>query len=61
MVSMRNLTPSDLVAIAKQLVAKGFHKNTSTCAVLVTTSEYIEGSGEKVVNQAIVLCTEVES
>lgn len=61
MVSMRNLTPNDLVTIARQLVAKGFHKNTSTAAVLVTTSEYVKGIGEKVVSQAIVLCTEVES
>lgn len=60
MISMKNLSPNDLVNIAKQLTEKGFNKTTSTAAVLVTTSEYVTGEGEKIINQVIVLCKEVD-
>lgn len=57
MVSMQNLTAKDLVSIAKQL-----HKSdTGTVAVLVTTSEYIQGKGEQIISQAIIPCKEVEN
>ena len=55
MVSMQNLTAKDLRDIAKQL-----HDNdTQTVAVLVTTSEYVQGEGDRVVSQAIIPCKEV--
>ncbi|MBR6606110.1 MAG: hypothetical protein IKK92_09670 [Prevotella sp.] len=57
---MINLSPNDLVKIAKQLVKKGFDKEHSTAATLVTTSTYVDGEREKLVNQAIVLCAEVK-
>lgn len=57
MVSMQNLTAKDLVSIAKQL-----HKSEAeTVAVLVTTSEYIRGKGERIVSQVIIPCKEVEN
>ena len=56
MVSMQNLTAKDLVSIAKQL----YKNDTETVAVLVTTSEYIQGKGERVISQAIIPCKEVE-
>lgn len=56
MVSMQNLTAKDLVSIAKQL----YKNDMETVAVLVTTSEYIQGKGERVISQAIIPCKEVE-
>lgn len=60
MISTRNLTPKDLVEIAKQMVEKGNNKDTKTVAVLVTTSEYVKDEGEKVISQAIIPCVEVD-
>ena len=60
MIAMKNLSPNDLIEISKQLVEKGFNEKTSTAAVLVTTSNYIKGEREKVCNQAILLCEEVD-
>ena len=60
MISMKNLSPADLKEIAEQMIQKGFNEKTSTAAVLVTTSEYTKGEGDKAVNQAIILCAEVE-
>lgn len=56
MVSMQNLTAKDLVSIAKQL----YKNDMETVAVLITTSEYIQGKGERVISQAIIPCKEVE-
>lgn len=56
MVSIQNLTAKDLVSIAKQLCKN----DMETVAVLVTTSEYIQGKGERVISQAIIPCKEVE-
>ena len=62
MISMKNLTAKELNDIAKQLYQKG--KDTKTVAVLVETSEYVkgegEGEGEKIINQAIIPCKEVQ-
>lgn len=60
MISMKNLSPADLKEIAEQMIERGFNEKMSTAAVLVTTSEYTKGEGEAVVNQAILLCAEVD-
>lgn len=60
MISTRNLTPKDLVEIAKHMVEKGNNKDTKTVAVLVTTYEYVKGEGDKVISQAIIPCVEVD-
>ena len=59
MISTKNLTAKDLVEIAKSMTNKSNVK-TKTIAVLVTTTTYEQGKGEKVVSQAIVPCEEVE-
>ena len=53
------LTPKDLVNIAKQAVENGANKSTTTVAVLVTTAQYIDGK-DKIINQAIIPCSEVK-
>ena len=58
MISMKNLTAKDLNSIAKQLHQKG--NETETVAVLVETTEYVKGEGEKIINQAIIPCKEVQ-
>lgn len=59
MVSVRNLSPKDLVEIAKQMAEKGFNKDMSTAAVLVTTAQ-LNGGKEEIINQVIVPCMEVD-
>lgn len=59
MVSMRNLSPKDLVEIAKQMTEKGFNKDVSTAAVLITTAQ-LNGGKEEIINQVIVPCMEVD-
>lgn len=59
MVSMRHLSPKDLVEIAKQMTEKGFNKDTSTAAVLITTAQLNKGK-EEVISQVIVPCMEVD-
>ncbi len=60
MISVKNLTPKDLKNIAEQLIEKGSNERISTIGVLVETSEYVKGQGDKLINQAIILCSEVE-
>ena len=59
MIETRNLTAKDLVEIAKSMTNKSNVK-TKTIAVLVTTTEYKQGEGEKIISQAIVPCEEVK-
>lgn len=59
MISMKNLSPRDLVEIAKQMTEKGFDKNVSTAAVLITTAQLNDGN-EEIINQVIVPCMEVD-
>ena len=58
MISMKNLTAKELNSIAKQLHQKG--KDTETVAVLIETSEYVKGEGEKMISQVIVPCKGVQ-
>ena len=58
MISMKNITAKELNDIAKQLYQKG--KDTETVAVLVETSVYVKDEGEKIINQIIVPCKEVQ-
>ena len=58
MISMKNITAKELNGIAKQLYQKG--KDIETVAVLVETSAYVKGEGEKIINQVIVPCKEVQ-
>ena len=58
MISMKNITAKELNDIAKQLYQKG--KDTETVAVLVETSVYVKGEGEKIINQTIIPCKEVQ-
>lgn len=55
MVSMKNLTVKELADIAKRLS----ESNTEIIATLVTTSEYKQNEGDKVVSQALVFHKEV--
>ena len=55
---MKNITAKELNDIAKQLYQKG--KDIETVAVLVETSAYVKGEGEKIINQVIVPCKEVQ-
>lgn len=59
MISTQNLTANDLINIAKSMTNKNKFK-TKTVAALVTTTEYKQGEGEKIVSQAIVPCEEVK-
>ena len=59
MISMKNLSPKELVEIAKQMTEKGFDKDISTAAVLITIAQLNKGK-EEVVNQVIVPCVEVD-
>ena len=59
MVSMRNLSPKDLVEIAKKMTKKDFNKDVSTVAVLITTAQLNDGE-EEIISQVIVLCMEVD-
>ena len=58
MIDTQNLTANDLINIAKRINKNNF--KTKTIAVLVTTTEYKQGEGEKIISQAIVPCEEVE-
>ena len=58
MIDTQNLTANDLINIAKSMTKNNF--KTKTVAVLVTTTEYKQGEGEKIVSQVIVPCEEVE-
>ena len=55
---MKNITAKELNDIAKQLYQKG--KDTEAVAVLVETSVYVKDEGEKIINQVIVPCKEVQ-
>lgn len=59
MISTQNLTANDLINVAKSMTNRNNFK-TKTVAVLVTTTEYKQGEGEKIVSQAIVPCEEVK-
>ena len=52
---MKNLTAKELADIAKRLS----ESNTEIIATLVTTSEYKQNEGVKVVSQALVFYKEV--
>ena len=58
MIRMKNITAKELNDIAKQLYQKG--KDTEAVAVLVETSVYVKDEGEKIINQVIVPCKEVQ-
>lgn len=58
MISMKNITAKELNDIAKQLYQKG--KDTEAVEVLVETSVYVKDEGEKIINQVIVPCKEVQ-
>lgn len=58
MINIKNITAKELNDIAKQLYQKG--KDAETVAVLVETSMYVKGEGEKIINQAIIPCKEVQ-